>query len=67
MFGRHKLATAVGAAGAALVLAHVVLGPAVLPVRGAFVGVILVAAAGLYLIMARRHESASIRSSDRRR
>ena len=54
MFRRHRLATAVGAVGAATVLAHVVLGPAVMPVGGAFVGVILAAAAGLYLVIAQR-------------
>jgi hypothetical protein len=67
MFARHKLATGVGAVGAALVLAHVVLGPAVMPVTGAFVGVILVAAAGLYIVLAQRTGSASDRSSRRRR
>ncbi len=34
MFRRHKLAVAIGAVGAATVLAHVVLGPAVMPVGG---------------------------------
>jgi len=52
--------------GAALVLAHVVLGPAVMPVRGA-VGGLLLAAAGLYLITAGRLGSASDRPSDRHR
>jgi len=67
VFRRHRLATAVGAVGAALALAHVVLGPAVMPVRGAFVGVLLVAAAGLYLVIARRLGPArNDRRSDRR-
>jgi hypothetical protein len=60
MLGRHKFAAAVGAVGVALVLAHVVLGPAVMPVRGAVGGLILVAAAGLYLVIARRVESSPI-------
>jgi len=67
MFRRHKLAAAVGAVGAALVLAHVVLGPAVMPVRGAFVGLILVVVAALYAVIADRLGSASDRSSGRRR
>lgn len=67
MFRRHKFATAVGSVGAALVLAHVVLGPAVMPVRGALGGFILAAAAGLYLIIARRLESASDRPPDHHR
>jgi hypothetical protein len=67
MFGRHKFATAVGTVGAALVLAHVVLGPAVMPVAGALAGVILVAAAGLYLLIAERVGSDSDRPSGRRR
>ena len=67
MFGRHKVAAAVGAVGAALVLAHVVLGPAVMPVRGAVGGLLLVGAAGLYLIIAGRLRSASDRPSDRHR
>jgi hypothetical protein len=54
MFGRHKFATAVGAVGAALALAHVVLGPAVLPVTGAALGVVLVAAAALGIFTAER-------------
>ncbi len=67
MFRRHRLATAVGAAGAATVLAHVALGPAVMPVRGAFAGLLLVAAAGLYLVIAQRLEPArNDRRPDRR-
>jgi hypothetical protein len=54
MFARHKLATAVGAVGAALVLAHVVLGPAVMPVTGAALGLLLVLAAGLAIVAAER-------------
>lgn len=66
MLGRHKFATAVGAVGGVLVLAHVVLGPAVMPVAGALVGVLLAAAAGLYLVIAQRTGSASDRPSGRR-
>ena len=65
MLGRHKLTTAVGAVGAALVLAHVVLDPAVVPVQGAAGGLLLVVAAGFYLVVARRFEAASDRRSDR--
>lgn len=57
MFGRHKFATAVGALGAALVLAHVVLGPAVMPVAGAAVGLLLVAAAGVAIVAVERLSS----------
>lgn len=67
MFHRHKLAAAVGAVGAALVLPHVVLGPAVVPVRGAFAGLILVVVAALYAVIADRIGSASDRPSGRRR
>jgi hypothetical protein len=67
MFGRHKLATAVGAVGGALALAHVVLGPAVMPVAGALAGVILVAGVGLYLLIAERVGSTSDRPSGRPR
>jgi drug/metabolite transporter (DMT)-like permease len=67
MFRRHKLATAVGAVGAALVLAHVVLGPAVVPVRGAFAGLILVVVAAFYAVIADRLGSASDLTVGRRR
>jgi Zn-dependent protease with chaperone function len=67
MFARHKLARAVGVVGAALVLAHVILGPAVMPATGAVAGVVLLAAVGLYLLIARRLESTSDRPSDHRR
>jgi hypothetical protein len=54
MLGRHKFATVAGAVGAALGLAHVVLGPAVMPVAGAALGLLLVATAGLAIVAAER-------------
>jgi hypothetical protein len=65
MFARHKFATAVGTVGAALVLAHVVLGPAVMPVGGALGGLILVVVAALSIVIADRVGSDSDRPSGR--
>jgi len=54
MLRKHRFATTVGAFGAAIVVGHAVLGPAVVPVQGALVGVLLLAAAGLWLLAAGR-------------
>lgn len=53
MFQSHKIATAVGAVGAALILGHVVLGPSVVPVAGAAIGLIVVGAAALFIYLRR--------------
>jgi hypothetical protein len=54
MFGSHKVATSIGAIGAAVIAGHAVLGPSVVPVVVALAGVALAAAAGLYLAIAHR-------------
>jgi len=54
MFAEHKIATAIGAVGAAVVLGHVVLGPDVVPPAVGLPGAGLAAAAGLYIALTRR-------------
>ncbi len=54
MFADHKIATAIGAVGVAIVLGHVVLGPDIVPPAVGLPGAGLAAAAGLYIALARR-------------
>jgi hypothetical protein len=54
MFADHKITTALGAVGVAVVLGHVVLGPEVVPPAIGLPGAGLAAAAGLYIALARR-------------
>jgi hypothetical protein len=54
VFRSHKIATAVGAAGAAVVAGHAILGPSVVPVGVAVIGLIVVLAAALPVVLARR-------------
>jgi hypothetical protein len=54
MFGNHKVATSIGAVGAAVVAGHAVLGPSTVPVTVALAGALLAAAAGAYLAIAHR-------------
>lgn len=55
----HKVATAVGALGVAIILGHVVLGRGVVPPAFAMIGAVIAAAAGLFIALAGR------RSADR--
>ena len=54
MFADHKIATAVGSLGAAVVLGHLILGPDIVPAAVGLPGAAIVALAGLYLAVARR-------------
>jgi hypothetical protein len=54
MIRSNKVASAVGAVGAVIALGHVVLGPTVVPVVAANFGAVLVVAAGLVVLVARR-------------
>lgn len=54
MFADHKIATSVGSVGAAVILGHVMLGPAIIPPAVAVPGAGLLAIAGVYLPIARR-------------
>jgi hypothetical protein len=54
MVTRHKLASTVGAAGAVGPLAHVILGPDVVPPLVAVIGLAIVAIAAIPILMARR-------------
>jgi hypothetical protein len=57
MLGQNKIATAIAAVGAAGVVGHVLLGPAVVPVAVALAGAVLVTAAFVYATIARKRES----------
>ena len=54
MFNEHKVATAIGAIGAVILMGHVVLGRSTVPVAVALAGVVLVAVAAVVLFVARR-------------
>lgn len=63
MFSEHKIATTIGAVGAAIVLGHVALGPSIVPVIGALSGALLVAASALFFAFTRRRASIKDRPS----
>lgn len=57
MFADHKFATAVGSAGALVLLSHILLGPDVVPPLVALAGAVPLAAAALFLALVRRRSS----------
>ncbi len=54
MLADHKIATAIGAVGAVLVLGHIMLGRDVVPAAVGLAGAAVAAVAGLYLAIVRR-------------
>jgi hypothetical protein len=65
MFRSSKVSSSVGAVGAVLIAAHVVLGAAVMPVAGVVAGLALVVvAAGLHMLTGRSSSGRARRQAD---
>ncbi len=68
MFAEHRIVTGIGASGAALILAHGILGPSIVPFPVGLAGLIVAVASGLYLFLpGRTSKHQNDKSESRRR